>query len=339
VFVNRLRFRGVKPINRDIPDDGRELQDRARKRLLLQGGNGSGKSTVLESIRALWEFFGQWTDRGDGKLPPLVQFRHFLFDSVFAALEVRGLSVAVQSLWLGIAGADDWADLKRAHPDALFAGLVRFGKRPEHARIELPSGRDWKSLRENRLVGREPVPNIIHFPPDDRTVAGPPKGGAGLIDPAARNWSCLYNPLLDLASLLLTMEAQQPENYREALRLMNLAIGHRNKRITGFGEDGRLAVEGTTEDGTTYRHPVEALSSGERQMLLLIAYTAGFLREGGIVLLDDPDLHIHISMAAQLMESLEEIVRQRGGQLIVASHSAQVSERFTRDCERVELSR
>jgi hypothetical protein len=43
---------------------------------------------------------------------------------------------------------------------------------------------------------------------------------------------------------------------------------------------------------------------------------------------DDPDLHIHISMIAQLMESLEQIVRQRRGQLIVASHSETVWDHF-----------
>jgi len=321
-----------------MPGDGAEFPEPARQRLLLQGGNGSGKTTVLETIRVLWEFFGEWIDRGPGKRPVAGQSRHYLFKADVVALELRGFLLAEQSLWLGIAGANDWADLKHAHPDALFAGLVRYGKKTDQARIELPTGREWKSLRDSSLVGREPLPNIIHFPPDNRTVAGPPKEGTRLIDPKPLNWSGLYNPKLDLDSLLLTVKALRPENYSESLRLINLAIGHRNKRITDFGEDGRLTVEGTSEYGVAYRHPVEELSSGERQMLLLIAYTVGFLRDGGIVLIDEPDLHIHISMVAQLMETLELVVRQRHGQLIAASHSEFVWERFSRDAERIELS-
>ena len=123
-----------------------------------------------------------------------------------------------------------------------------------------------------------------------------------------------------------------------ALELVNLALGHRNKRITGFGEDGRLVVEGTSDFGMTYSHPVEQLSSGERQMLLLIAYTVAFLRDGGIVLIDEPDLHIHISMVAQLIETLELVIRERHGQLIVASHSELVWGWFALDSERIELS-
>ncbi len=129
----------------------------------------------------------------------------------------------------------------------------------------------------------------------------------------------------------------RPENYDQSLRLVNLAIGHRNKRISDFGEDGRLLVEGVTEYGVAYRHPVEELSSGERQMLLLIVYTVGFLRNGGIVLIDEPDLHIHISMIPQLLETLELVVRERGGQLIVASHSQLVWDWFSREEEQIEL--
>ena len=60
MYVNRLCFRDVKPLNHDIPEDGQELPEPARNRLLLQGGNGSGKTTVFETIAALWKFWGEW---------------------------------------------------------------------------------------------------------------------------------------------------------------------------------------------------------------------------------------------------------------------------------------
>ena len=37
--------------------------------------------------------------------------------------------------------------------------------------------------------------------------------------------------------------------------------------------------------------------------------------------MDEPDLHIHVSMVAQLMETLQLICDEREAQLIVASHS------------------
>lgn len=345
MYLRRLRLYNVKMHRRDLPEGGGELPAPACRRLLLQGGNGSGKTTILETIRVLWEFFGEWIDRGAGKPPMAKQARHYLFENrgeaggkTEVAMELVDFLPEGQPLWIGIAGANEWAELKKAHPDALFAGLVRFAKEAGSARIELPDARDWKSLRQSSLVGREPMPNLVHFPPDQRTVAGPPKDGARLVDTTALNWSALYNPKPDLDSILLTVKALRPASYDRSLALVNLALGHRKKRITGFGEDGCLIVEGSSDFGVSYRHPVEELSSGERQMLLLIAYTVAFLRDGGIVLIDEPDLHIHISMVTQLMETLELVVRERRGQLIVASHSQLVWDWFSREEERIELS-
>ena len=72
-------------------------------------------------------------------------------------------------------------------------------------------------------------------------------------------------------------------------------------------------------------------------MLLMLGFTIAFLRPGGILMIDEPDLHIHISMVDQLLSSLEAIVQERQGQFIVASHSEQVWDWFTREEEHVEL--
>jgi predicted ATPase len=62
------------------------------------------------------------------------------------------------------------------------------------------------------------------------------------------------------------------------------------------------------------------------------------LRDGGIVLIDEPDLHIHVVMIPQLLGSIETIVRERRGQLIVASHSQEVWDWFSLSRERIELA-
>lgn len=337
MHVKRMRLFNVKPLRRDLPQDGAALPEPAHHRLLLQGGNGSGKTTILETIRTLWEFFGEWIDRGSGKQPVAKHTRHYLAQADLAAVEFADFPAQSESIWIGIGKANEWADLKKQHPEAAFAGLVRYGKDQGQARIELPA-RDWQSLRLRSLAGSEPQPNILHFPPDNRTVAVAPKEGAKLVDTTDFNWSGVYNPKLDLDSLLLTVKALRSKDFEESLRLVNLALGDRNKRVTDFGANGRLEIEGKTDFGLAYRHPPEMLSSGERQMLLLVSYTVGFLRPGGIVLLDEPDLHIHISMVTQLLETLEQVIRQRGGQFIVASHSERVWDWFSRDAERIELT-
>ena len=137
---------------------------------------------------------------------------------------------------------------------------------------------------------------------------------------------------------MLTVQAEkEPAEFTRLLELVNLALRHAGKKITGWN-GGRLRVEGKTLDGRGYVHTVDELSSGERQFLLMAAYVAGFLRPGGIVLIDEPDLHIHIAVVTHLMQTIDYIVRQRGGQLIAASHSDKVEDYFPQDDQRVDLS-
>lgn len=94
MYVNRLRLWGVKPLRCDIPADGAELPEPSRHRLLLQGGNGSGKTVVLETIATLWKFWGEWVDIGENQTPPREHLRHHLAAADLAAMEIQGLAPA-----------------------------------------------------------------------------------------------------------------------------------------------------------------------------------------------------------------------------------------------------
>jgi len=228
----------------------------------------------------------------------------------------------------------EWEALKQNNPKAFFAGVT-----VKTWQIELP----FEKLLTNRhrsLAGAEQFPNVVYFPPENRSVLRHEfsKPRAEIIDTTGFNWNAVYDPDVNLDSVLLTVKALDEDRFNECLRLVNSALEHRQKRITGFGPKGRLVVEGTTRTNVTYQHPIEELSSGERQMLLLVAFVVAFLRPGGILLIDEPDLHIHIGMVTQLLETLERIVTERNGQMIVASHSQLVWDWFARDEERIELN-
>jgi hypothetical protein len=61
MYINRLRLLGVKNLHQDLPLEG-SLPEATRKRLLFRGGNGSGKTTILETVFCLWRRFGEWID-------------------------------------------------------------------------------------------------------------------------------------------------------------------------------------------------------------------------------------------------------------------------------------
>jgi hypothetical protein len=341
VYVNRMRLLNVKSLHQDIPEGGGTLPEAARRRLLLQGANGSGKTTILETVFSLWKFWGQWLDVGGG-FPPKEQLEHFLTKvrvqpPQLAAVEIIGIPSA-QPLWIGIGGPTEWRGLLESQPKATFAGMSGYWEQMSW-RFQLPpNANDLLNLRQRSLAGSETFPNVIYFQPECRTIRAPDSPRAEIIDTTKFNWTAVYDPAISLDSVLLTVKALSPERFDECLRLVNMPLEHRRKRITGFGPKGRLVVKGTTDSGTTFEHPIEELSSGERQMLLLIGFVVAFLRPGGIVLIDEPDLHIHIAMVTQLLQTLEYVVRERNGQLIVASHSELVWDYFSHDEERIELT-
>jgi hypothetical protein len=263
-------------------------------------------------------------------------------------------------IWIGTGQTSDLEKLKKSDPQHTFAGLYVSGR---ERRIHLPPAGafDLQNVRNLTLMAssmgvaapgtrvitlsarsqnefrNEAFANVVYFPSEGRTLLEPRKPRAVLLDMMTFNWVAQFDRHLNLDSVLLTLKTREPGQFEECLKLVNLALGHRRKRITGFGDSGRLVVEGESESGQTYHHAIEALSSGEKQMLLMLGFTATFLRPGGILLIDEPDLHIHVSMVSQLMETLVLITDQRGAQLIVASHSSLVWDWFDAE-ERIDLS-
>jgi energy-coupling factor transporter ATP-binding protein EcfA2 len=360
MFVNRLCFRDVKSLNHDIPEDGQELPEPARSRLLLQGGNGSGKTTIFEAIATLWKFWGEWIEIGQGGVPPRHQLRHFLADVGLAAMEIHSLADGMAPIWLGIGRISEWDELNKSYPDHSFARLFRSGRQwridlPPQGAFDLQNVRNFTLMassigvvapggpvisataKPQSLLRNERFANIVYFPSKCRTLRDPAKLRAVLLDFMPFNWVAQFDRNLNLGSVLLTLKTREPEQFEECLKFVNLALVHGGKRITGFGENARLVVEEETESGQRYHHAIEELSSGEKQMLLMIGFTMAFLQLGGILLIDEPDLHIHVSMVSQLMETLDLIAKKRSAQLIVASHSGLVWDWFD-DEERVDLS-
>ena len=170
---------------------------------------------------------------------------------------------------LGWDGATpDWDELKKSYPEHTFAGLYR-GGRQWH--IQLPPQRATylQTVRNQTLLGTsqvaatpgqaiilstgrpqtllrtDPLANIVYFPPEGRNVTEPQKSRSELLDMIPFNWVARFDHKVNLDSVLLTVKTRDPERFEECLKFVNLALRHRVKRITGFGENGRLVVEGS----------------------------------------------------------------------------------------------
>lgn len=104
MYVKRLKLDGVRGFRLDLPLDGRgDLPQATRKRLLLQGGNGSGKSTVIETIAGLWDCFGKMIDMVDDSASSSPFAETSLWSGGLNAMELGDFPTLVQASGLLLA--------------------------------------------------------------------------------------------------------------------------------------------------------------------------------------------------------------------------------------------
>ncbi|MGW3018100.1 AAA family ATPase [Streptomyces longwoodensis] len=68
-----------------------------------------------------------------------------------------------------------------------------------------------------------------------------------------------------------------------------------------------------------YMHPLEALSSGEQGMLGMMYYIRRLSASGGILLIDEPEIHLHPSLQAGLFSTLQDLAER--SQVWMITHS------------------
>lgn len=81
---------------------------------------------------------------------------------------------------------------------------------------------------------------------------------------------------------------------------------------------GQLYVELVS---TGHRHELGQLSAGELQMMVFSAELRRWWRPGSLILIDEPELHLHTSWQLRLLELLRQWQSELGGQVILSSLS------------------
>ncbi len=92
-----------------------------------------------------------------------------------------------------------------------------------------------------------------------------------------------------------------------------------NKTLT-VSDTGRIGV--SMNNGTSLQ--IQKLSSGEKQILIMFYALLFHAEPGSIVVLDEPEISLHVSWQQKLGRFFADICRVRNLQMIVATHSPQV---------------
>lgn len=92
-----------------------------------------------------------------------------------------------------------------------------------------------------------------------------------------------------------------------------------NKSISVL-DSGKIVV--TMDNGTALQ--LNKLSSGERQILIIFYILLFHSEPGSLVILDEPEISLHVSWQQKLGDVFLDVCRVRNLQMIVATHSPQV---------------
>lgn len=327
MYIHRIITQGVPGLpDRDIVlfDD---WANEPLKSVLITGPNGTGKTTLVQIIAYLWESFGDWL-RYPNNHPSRKVFHTSLMNSRLAAVEIRGL--IEHPLWLYTARTTDDIELLRSQTSNVrrfFFGEA--GNSLHDIDITLM---DWfkrlASLSERLQIGvtdsQNMLPNIVYIPSDARQIRASNVRGNEPVEPETlHHWLAQYDGAAftykdHVEGMLRNLKVRDPNWFYRTLKDINGFLAQNSKQLTDFDNALRLMVQTEGQEGTHY---IDKLSSGEQQCLILIFMISRWLTDGGIVLIDEPDLHIHPSWQRQLINEIERLVTQKDGQLIVTSHS------------------
>lgn len=100
-----------------------------------------------------------------------------------------------------------------------------------------------------------------------------------------------------------------------------------------IAKDGQVQV--ALKDNVS--HAPHQLSMGERHVAVLCFCAACCLKQGGILLLDEPAVHLHPSQVMGLLTTLEHFCRKAQGQMLLVSHNPAIWQRYRELGMTVEL--
>jgi hypothetical protein len=269
--------------------------------IVLAGPNNTGKTTMLQAVAAWNLAFNRWKQlnafqryRGSYKQAPIAR-------QAFSAVPLRSFDLL-------------WKD----RPRQIAAPIE----------IEIQSAAGWKitieliadSTEQIYVRPKSDVEPAVLRAANLQTAFVPPMTGLSTDEPVYQR------PKLD--QLLgqgkpgevirnLLVEAHQSEAaWRELTASMRRLFGCEVLPPDAAGAD-IIAEYRTKADGA--RLDIASAGSGFQQVLMLLTFLN--TRPGSVLLLDEPDAHLHVLLQDAIYSELRSVAAKQNSQLIIATHS------------------
>ena len=334
--VQQLFLRNVRSIKNLDLDFRDPVTRKPLSRIVLAGANGSGKTTILESLYGLLAAAEKY---GKGAIDYYSQLRDVAIP-LTAEIQLRVLFEVKLPNSLPIVLSVSYGDKEISvteisiseaasvggHRPSLGDKQVQWLENLKNASLfkQLASSVRSASERQGETIG-----SILYFP-HNRHLPSVPQGELGF-EPKAYQWAYKYQAsdewkgstesyLFSLNYLdLEDRDRKFPANrFSQTVAVVNaVLVGKQIARI----EKGRVVIE--TDGGQT--HSLDDLSSGEKQLVLLLIEITRRVVPGSVILIDEPEISLHPTWQRGLMAALDKIIEQYEAQVILATHSLEVA--------------
>ena len=316
-MIRRVVIRNFK-LFRDLAF---ELEDS----LVLAGPNNSGKTTLLQALVA-WKFgLERWMERQSGG-QATQRTGASITRKDFTPVPLREMNL----LWQGrqVAGSAGMSGKRK---------LVEIQVEGVHEGVGWDCGVEYQYLNQEMmhvrpLGGRDMKPEAIRaFPPEParnlEIVHVPALSGIELDEP--RRERGLQNLLVGqglpgriLRNLLWEIADNQDRNLWKQLAGHVMELFHIRLKKPSYAPAQPFIICEYRSGECKRPLDLSNLGSGAQQVILLLAFLHA--RPASLILLDEPDAHLHVILQSQVLDRIRRIAHDRRGQLIIATHSATI---------------
>jgi hypothetical protein len=128
-------------------------------------------------------------------------------------------------------------------------------------------------------------------------------------------------------SVLLCRQGARTDRWRRALETLEADPIFRDAEIASLA-----SVEGDDELKAAAKTLFQRLSSGHKIVLLTVTRLVQSVEEKTLVLIDEPEAHLHPPLLAAFVRALSDLLINRNGVAIIAKHSPVVLQEVPRSC-------